>query len=83
MEKGSGSDLKEYYEDFNAETEGEAKNVNKKTPTQGFYTSYTHFVSIPLVGEKIKENLQYFGVFNNLVAINLLARSPIKNRRRK
>jgi hypothetical protein len=51
-------DLTQYYEDLTIENDEETQPSKKQSPARkGFYTSYTHFITIPILGEEIKEKI--------------------------
>jgi len=56
-------DPTQYFEDLTAENE-EGSQPTKKVglPRKGHYSNYTHFISIPLIGEEIKAKILSFEV---------------------
>lgn len=57
-------DPTQYFEDIANEKEEEAAPQPKKgaPAKKGFFTNYTHFISIPLLGEDLKQKVLTFGV---------------------
>jgi hypothetical protein len=54
--------MNDMYADITNEVEPENQEKTKKSAPKGFYSNYTHFVSIPLISEKLKTDLRAFNV---------------------
>ena len=51
------------FEDLNAENEEEAPQTKKGGPIKkGFYSNYTHFITIPLIGQDLTTKLMSLNV---------------------
>ncbi len=60
----SAQETSQYFEDITTETEQEPQPLKKGAPQRrGFYSTYTHFISIPLLGEDIKAKFLALDVF--------------------
>jgi hypothetical protein len=60
----STQETSQYFEDITTENEPEPQPTKKGAPQRrGFYSTYTHFVSIPLLGEDIKAKFLALDVF--------------------
>lgn len=57
----TNEDPTQYFEDLTLENE-EAQPTKKGPVRRGFFSSYTHFITIPLLGEEIKPKMLSFNV---------------------